>query len=338
MPRNQRVSIRGKGSDIFFEHLQPQSTEPESKPESIDASKLASIQAVEQASNHTDEQASMQASDDARKQVGVPADAKPSRYPELGAAGTQQGPASDPAQEASIADDPEAASPSSRPADPWQQASTQASKEDSELASKHASSQTSERSNMQAGASVSEQASANASMLASDRADLHADQRASKHASLLGLEHPASGPENVPDSLESPGVRPANAAAQLGAVTDQDQADMQASMPASEQLSMQASLQPSKPGTDHLDVLHSLWKDLSEAATITNAFRFTETDMQLLTDATYSLGKVFGIKVSKQEVVRLALRALLLEYERERQDSLLARYAHRKQQLRRGDI
>jgi len=100
-----------------------------------------------------------------------------------------------------------------------------------------------------------------------------------------------------------------------------------------------SSLQGSKlPRTDHADVLHALWKDLSEAATITNAFRFTDTDMRLLTDATYALGKEFGIKVSKQEVVRLALRALLLEYEREGPDSLLARYALRKQQLRRGDI
>lgn len=105
-----------------------------------------------------------------------------------------------------------------------------------------------------------------------------------------------------------------------------------ASMQASEQLENQGE----KPGPSTGDPLGELWPVLAEPATITNAFRFADGELERLSDVVYQISKRHAVKVPKQDVVRLALGAVLLEYEREGDESLLGRYICRRKQWRRG--
>lgn len=89
-------------------------------------------------------------------------------------------------------------------------------------------------------------------------------------------------------------------------------------------------------GADISDPLLELWPVLAEPATITNAFRFTNDELERLGDVVYQISKQHSVKVPKQDVVRLALGAMLQEYEREDEESLLGRYVLRRKQWRRG--
>jgi len=381
MPRNQRVSIRGKGSDIFFEHLNPSEIRP--RPEdgaepTEPACKHASMQAAEEASAQTHKQAQKQASDQASGladeltettegtealEGGGKAQVLESPQPSQGDGGATD--ARD--ENAALADSKQSSERARELAS--KHASKQADKPASEHEGEHASEHTAEYASKLEASARSDAATRGAvagageSLQASRDTGMHAPKQASaqagEDASMLASKQDAGSRDGAmssqPTADASLGrVAPSSAApardeghhpgAGQGDPWSErgvESGDRPLSHLAGEdgEDGLPSSLQGSKlPRTDHADVLHALWKDLSEAATITNAFRFTDTDMRLLTDATYALGKEFGIKVSKQEVVRLALRALLLEYEREGPDSLLARYALRKQQLRRGDI
>ena len=90
------------------------------------------------------------------------------------------------------------------------------------------------------------------------------------------------------------------------------------------------------PAHEESDALTELWAGLSEPAPMSNAFRFTEGELSRLTDVVYELSKRHSTKLAKQDVVRLALDSLLLDYEREGDASLLGRYVLRKKQWRRG--
>ncbi|ACZ43728.1 hypothetical protein Tter_2845 [Thermobaculum terrenum ATCC BAA-798] len=377
MPRNQRVSIRGKGSDIFFEHLNPSEIRP--RPEdgtepTEPASKHASMQAAKEASAQTHKQAQKQPSDQADQLTetteGTEALEGGGRAPVLEARQPSQGDES-----ATDARDESTALPDSKQASGLarelasKHASKQADKPASEREGEHASGYAPEyasklepaaRSDAATrgavpGAGESLQASRDAGMHAGDQASAQAGEYASMLASkqdagsrdgAVGSQPPSDASQGIvaatsPAPVRDEGHHPAAGQGEPWSERGVESGDRLGGSRGGEDAEdgLPSSVHGSKlPRTDHADVLHALWKDLSEAATITNAFRFTDTDMRLLTDATYALGKEFGIKVSKQEVVRLALRALLLEYEREGPDSLLARYALRKQQLRRGDI
>lgn len=70
---------------------------------------------------------------------------------------------------------------------------------------------------------------------------------------------------------------------------------------------------------------------VSEPATITNAFRYTDQELSDLTDALYEITKRHRVKLSKQDVARLGLNVVLEEYRRRGDDSLLGELVQRKQ-------
>jgi hypothetical protein len=86
-----------------------------------------------------------------------------------------------------------------------------------------------------------------------------------------------------------------------------------------------ATAQPPFPGT-----LDSLWLALSARATVTNAFRYTQQDLSWLTDALYELGKRHRVKLTKQDVARLGLNAVLWDYRLHGDASLLGEFAIRR--------
>jgi len=71
---------------------------------------------------------------------------------------------------------------------------------------------------------------------------------------------------------------------------------------------------------------------VSERATVTNAFRYTERELSWLTDAIYEVFKRYGTKLTKQEVARLGLAAVLLDYQERGDASLLAQLAARRKE------
>jgi len=78
--------------------------------------------------------------------------------------------------------------------------------------------------------------------------------------------------------------------------------------------------------------LQSLLPFVSERATVTNAFRYTERELSWLTDAIYEVFKRYGAKLTKQEVARLGLAAVLLDYQERGDASLLAQLAARRKE------
>jgi len=93
--------------------------------------------------------------------------------------------------------------------------------------------------------------------------------------------------------------------------------------------------QPSVSTPDHpfsVQVLNSIWQSVSHQATITNAFRYTEEELSALADALYEVTKRHGVKLSKQDIARLGLNAVLSEYRARGDASLLGEYALRKKQ------
>jgi len=82
-------------------------------------------------------------------------------------------------------------------------------------------------------------------------------------------------------------------------------------------------------------ILDAIWRDLAEQATVTNAFRYTHEELGQLTDAIYELGKEHGTRVTKQEVARLGLNAILTDYQIRGADSLLSTFIARRSSLER---
>lgn len=77
-------------------------------------------------------------------------------------------------------------------------------------------------------------------------------------------------------------------------------------------------------------ILDAVWRDLAEQATVTNAFRYTHEELGQLTDAIYELGKEYGTRVTKQEVARLGLNAILTDYQIRGSESLLSSFIARR--------
>jgi hypothetical protein len=69
---------------------------------------------------------------------------------------------------------------------------------------------------------------------------------------------------------------------------------------------------------------------MERRATITNAFRYTEEELGALDDAIHEVTKRYGAKVTKQDLVRLALHAVLFDYRGRGDSSLLGAFASRK--------
>jgi hypothetical protein len=83
------------------------------------------------------------------------------------------------------------------------------------------------------------------------------------------------------------------------------------------------------------EVLEAVWNQLLEQGTLGNTFRYTEQELSALTDAVYELGKG-GAKLTKQDVARLGLNAILWDYQERGEESLLAQFAARRKRLLRA--
>ena len=82
------------------------------------------------------------------------------------------------------------------------------------------------------------------------------------------------------------------------------------------------------------EVLDSISQYIAKPAAITNAFRYTEQELSWLTDAIYELTKRHSIKMTKQDVARLGLNAVLWDYRTRGDSSLLGEFVARKKRQR----
>jgi hypothetical protein len=84
------------------------------------------------------------------------------------------------------------------------------------------------------------------------------------------------------------------------------------------------------------EIAADVWTRVDMPATITNSFRYTESELSTLTDVLYEVGKLHGAKLTKQDVARLGLNVILDEYRRRGAGSLLGTLAARRRQRRGG--
>jgi hypothetical protein len=147
--------------------------------------------------------------------------------------------------------------------------------------------------------------------------DEHASMQAYKHASM----HAGS---DAGDNVGQPGS--ALAGAQSGGRSDVE-ADA-ATAPLDERAGVgewRAAAGVSLAGLDG-----DVWARVDASATITSSFRYTEAELTALTDVLYEVGKQYGARVTKQDVARLALNAVLEDYYQRGSRSLLAHLATRR--------
>lgn len=97
------------------------------------------------------------------------------------------------------------------------------------------------------------------------------------------------------------------------------------------------SIDHTPPSPLNHEVLNSIWKDVSERATITNAFRYTAQELIQLTDILYEITKRHGIKMSKQDIARLGLNAVLWDYQARGDSSLLGEFVIRRKRRGQGE-
>ena len=69
---------------------------------------------------------------------------------------------------------------------------------------------------------------------------------------------------------------------------------------------------------------------MQQRATVTNAFRYTDRELEWLTDTLYEVGKRHQVKLSKQEVARFGLDIVLADYQARGDASLLSELARRR--------
>ena len=115
----------------------------------------------------------------------------------------------------------------------------------------------------------------------------------------------------------------------------------EARVPASTHARKQASKQVSKRNvaapTTLDDMLPAIYDQVAARATITNTFRYTDGELVRLADALYQISKRHRVKLTKQDVARLGLNAVLWDYETRGNQSLLMQLALRKKREPGGD-
>jgi hypothetical protein len=77
-------------------------------------------------------------------------------------------------------------------------------------------------------------------------------------------------------------------------------------------------------------VSEEIWATLDQPATITNSFRYLESELDGMADILYEIGKAQGVKLTKQEVARLGLNVVLDDHRRRGAASLLSQLAARR--------
>ena len=70
---------------------------------------------------------------------------------------------------------------------------------------------------------------------------------------------------------------------------------------------------------------------MSEQATLANTFRYTDQDLTWLGDALYEITRRHRVKLTKQDIARLGLNAVLWDYRVHGDASLLGAFVKRKQ-------
>jgi hypothetical protein len=163
---------------------------------------------------------------------------------------------------------------------------------------------------------------------------LQASKQASKLASLQSQQK-----ENVPD--QTPLDVQASKLASMHTSTSVGQRGQESASHADDRTGASDRSEgddPAAGGGDAEDFLAEIgevggefWTRVDAPATITSSFRYTEPELTALTDVLYEIGKQYGVRVTKQDVVRLALNAVLNEYYQQGPSSLLGRLAARRQ-------
>jgi hypothetical protein len=95
-----------------------------------------------------------------------------------------------------------------------------------------------------------------------------------------------------------------------------------------------ASLDTAGDGALDPGVLGFLWENLVEQATLANTFRYTEQELDWLADALYEITKRHRARLTKQDIARLGLNAVLWDYRVRGDASLLGEFVRRRQRAR----
>jgi hypothetical protein len=145
-----------------------------------------------------------------------------------------------------------------------------------------------------------------------------------------GPKRPLADRSNDHPAVQSPSQSASSPACSL--------ASMQESKPARNRQAIATDTKAAPPqSVQALDVLQAIYDQVAARATVTNAFRYTDRELSLLTDALYQLGKRHGTKLTKQDVARLGLNAVLWDHETRGDDSLLTQLALRRKRERGGN-
>ena len=82
------------------------------------------------------------------------------------------------------------------------------------------------------------------------------------------------------------------------------------------------------------EFLDAMWERLISQATNSNSFRYTTPELDELNDALYQVSKAERVRLTKQDIARLGLNAVLWDYRQRGGDSWLCQFARRKRQPR----
>ena len=82
--------------------------------------------------------------------------------------------------------------------------------------------------------------------------------------------------------------------------------------------------------------LDAMWERLASQASISNSFRYTAHELDELADALYQVSKDEQTRLTKQDIARLGLNAVLWDYRCRGEASLLREFARRKRRPQEG--
>lgn len=143
------------------------------------------------------------------------------------------------------------------------------------------------------------------------------------------IPHPAEAPPSVAEPMPSVATMPTSSRPE----NHPEQSAPAESLQVTEQVRKQASLQTSKlaskQGGSNAQVEKSLEKKLAAVLTTdarkANTFRYTQEELDAIRDTVYRLETVYGRKIDKNDVVRIALNWLISDFEDYQEASLLVR-------------
>lgn len=149
---------------------------------------------------------------------------------------------------------------------------------------------------------------------------------------------PDSAPEDTATPTDAapdrPAVEPAALSGAAGASDPQGEGAeaQQPSKRASKQALAGGTPEPAQPWSAPLDpaVLDATWPNVARQATLANTFRYTDEELTWLNDALYDLTTRHRVKLTKQDIARLGLNAVLWDYQVHGDASLLGELVRRK--------